>query len=409
MTGPRLWFVNRFYWPEEPATAQLLTDLAVGLAAQGCQVTVITSHSGKPTLPRHEQQSGVVIHRLGGGRWGQRHLAGKAIDFLCFHFGAGWHAWRNVRRNDVVIAMTDPPLLGITLWMSAALRGARLIHWCQDIYPEVAMALTQRPVLRWLVGLWRGPRNFTWRHSAGCIAVGNDLAALVIREGMPSDKVTVIPNWAPAGIAPPSPETIQAQQKKWEVEGKFVVAYSGNLGRVHDLDPILGVATALRDLPKIVFLFVGHGAQRESLESRALAAGLTNVRFLPPQPRADLAVSLAAGDLHLVTLRAGCESTVFPSKLYGIAAVGRPVLFIGPSTCELAELVRSRGLGFTFQREEISAIAACLRHLAECPAELTAARESVRLWGDTTAGSGKAIATWQRFLERLPSVASTHT
>jgi hypothetical protein len=100
--------------------------------------------------------------------------------------------------------------------------------------------------------------------------------------------------------------------------------------------------------------------------------GLANVFFFPPQPRAQLGAALAAGDLHLVTLRPGCQTVVFPSKLYGIAAVARPLVFIGPRECELAALVRDHALGFAFARDDTAAIAACLRRLATAPDECRA-------------------------------------
>jgi colanic acid biosynthesis glycosyl transferase WcaI len=128
------------------------------------------------------------------------------------------------------------------------------------------------------------------------------------------------------------------------------------------------------------------------------ARGLTNVVFFPPQPRARLAAVLAAGDLHLVTLRRGCETMVFPSKLYGIAAVARPVIFIGPRECELAALVRTHGLGFSFGGDETAAVAVCLRRLAAAPDEYRALAIAAATFHREEDGLARAAIAWDRLL-----------
>src|SRR5206468_3558862 len=109
---------------------------------------------------------------------------------------------------------------------------------------------------------------------------------------------------------------------------------------------------------------IGDGAQRAELEAEAARRGLPNVSFFPTQPRAQLAETLGVGDLHLVTLRPGCERLVFPSKLYGIAAVDRPVLFIGPPDCEIARIVATNGLGIIATRDDVPETAARILQLA---------------------------------------------
>jgi colanic acid biosynthesis glycosyl transferase WcaI len=395
---PTVFFLNRFYWPDEPATAQLLGDLAEALAARGWPVSVIASHPGDAQTPTEEVRNGVKIYRRRGSRRGRTAVGSKLADYLCYLVGAAWQTLLSVRRGDLVVAMTDPPLLGVALWPIVALRRARLIHWAQDIYPEVAVALAARPAVRWTLGLLRGPRNFTWRHSAGCVTLGREMAGLIMRQGIAADRVVVVPNWAPRGLGPPSAPAVEHQRNAWHLAGKFAVVYSGNLGRVHDLEPVLEVAAALRAAPDIVFLFVGTGPRHESLAAQAQARGLSNVLFFPPQPRAQLGAALAAGDLHLVTLRPGCQTVVFPSKLYGIAAVARPLIFIGPRECELAALVQDHAMGFAFARDDTAAIAACLRRLAAAPDECRALGAAAAEFHRREDGLTRAVTVWERLL-----------
>jgi colanic acid biosynthesis glycosyl transferase WcaI len=222
------------------------------------------------------------------------------------------------------------------------------------------------------------------------------MAATLARAGVPPAKIVISPNWAPAGLTvPPAADRLRAA---WQLEGKFIVAYSGNLGRVHDLGPVLDVAEALRNETGIVFVFIGAGAQRAQLEAQAIERGLANVRFHPPQPRAHLAEALALGDLHLVTLLPGCERLVFPSKLYGVAALGRPVIFIGPRECEIARLVEQEGFGRAFARNETVAIAASIRELRGDPGQLGQLAAAAEVFGRNHSGPVHALPAWEKLL-----------
>lgn len=394
----RIIFLNRFYWPDEPATAQLLTDLASQLALRGRQVIVIASHPGRPDVPSTETHRGVQIVRVNGTRWAaSRGLAGKAVDFATFYVAALWRLLATARRGDAVVSLTDPPLVGIGAWIVARLRGARVYHWVQDIYPELAIELAGQGWLAAFAPL----RDRAWRKSDGCVTLGTDMASVLAGARVNSANIRLAPNWAPAGLTPQGPRAGDALRAEWGLAEKFVVAYSGNLGRVHDLDPVLAVAEALHDAPHIAFVFIGGGAQRKPLEAAAASRGLTNVLFRPPAPRARLAESLAVGDVHLVTLRPRCERYVFPSKLYGIAAVGRPVIFVGPHGCELAQLVLREDIGHAFDRSATVAMARTLRLLAADPAACARLGAAAARFAVAGGGAAGAADFWHElFSER---------
>lgn len=378
----RLVFLNRFYWPDEPATGQLLADLAEALAAAGHEVTVVASRPSRQT-PAAETHRGVRIVRVGSTRSGRRGLAAKAADFGTFWCGAVWRALRLARPGTTLVALTDPPLLGVGVWFAARLRGARLVHWVQDIYPELAIELAGQGWLRAL----RPLRDAAWRGAAHCVTLGDDMAAVLSAAGVAPARLAVVPNWAPAGL----------HAEPTRAAADFVIGYSGNLGRVHDLDPVLDLAERLADDPRIRFLFTGDGARRPALEADAARRGLRNVTFRPPSPRAGLSAALGEADLHLVTLLPGCDRYVFPSKLYGIAAVGRPVLFIGPRDCEIARLVRSGGFGLAATRDELAALADKLSALAaDAPARARMAANALRFAAAHSAAV--AVPHWQRLL-----------
>jgi glycosyltransferase involved in cell wall biosynthesis len=393
----RVIFVNRFYWPDEPATAQLLTDLAESLAATGIAVTVVTSHPGRPGIPPREIHRGVEIIRVRSPRLGRKNLLKRALDFATFIRGARREVARCARPGDTLVAMTDPPLLGAALAGIAKKKALRLIHWVQDVFPEVAMAVGHR-----FTSLVLGWRDRAWLAADACVVLGTDMAGQLRARGVPENRIHLCPNWSPRGLTAQPADAAHDLRADWDLVGKFVVLYSGNLGRVHDFSAIVPLAKALIDDPEIVFVFVGDGARRPPLESAVREQRLTNVRFFPAQPRQRLAETLALGDVHLVTLRAGCERLVFPSKLYGITAVGRPVIFIGPRDCEVARTIESQFFGYAFARDAVHELADALTALRANPAQCeNLARHAVDFF-ERGGGLDAAVRRWKTLLERKP-------
>lgn len=400
-SSSRIIFVNRFYWPDEPATAQLLTDLAESLAAAGHTVNIVTSQPANPPLPTYEARNGVLIHRVPSRRFKHNNVLLKALAFLSFARGALRAIDSMLKPGDVLVVMTDPPLLGIFASSLARKHSARLVHWLQDIYPEIAMAVGST----WFARIFRSKRDRAWQAADVCVVPGEDMADFVRTRGANPTNVLVSPNWAPAGLEAMPANAADTLRRDWGLAGKFVVMYSGNLGRVHDLHPVLAMAESLRSETDIVFLFVGDGAQRLSLQSAAERRGLRNVIFKPAQPRHRLGLTLALANLHLVTLRTGCERLVFPSKLYGITAVGRPVLFVGPKSCELARTIEIKGFGRSFARSETKSAIQTILHLRHAPADCARMSKAALAFSQETGGLGTAASTWDRLLNGLKSLA----
>ena len=401
MNARQLFFVNRFYWPEEPATALLLTDLAEALAQRGYDVTVITSHNGRPELAEREERNGVTIVRIRSSRRGLGSLVGRFADFATFSRGALRAATELSTAGDTLVFLTDPPMLGTWAVRSRALAGRAIIQWAQDVYPEIVSAVTGFGLLTPLKIF----RNQAWRRSQACVALGQDMARLLRGNGVAPERVHVIPNWGPSGVRA-MPANASPLRKAWELEGKFIVAYSGNLGRVHDLAPVLTVAERLRAESDLVFVFIGGGAQRQSLEQLAARLRLANVRFHPAQPRELLSEALAVADVHLVTLRSGCEQLVFPSKLYGIAAAARPVLYLGPE-CEIGRLVRENRFGASFTSEQLSEAAQTLLDWKRDRPSLTTLGQNAHTFSQQFGRLELAVESWDRLLQTLAPTNSS--
>jgi colanic acid biosynthesis glycosyl transferase WcaI len=403
----RIVFVNRFYWPDEQATAQLLTDLAEGLASRGWRVEVLCSASSESRVPREETRHGVTIHRVGSPAGKTVSLLHRSFAFGDFLFEASRFALAKLRPDDLLVTLTDPPMLGACLWPWAKLKGTRQLHWVQDVYPEVAIALFESGLAKVPLKLLLPLRNLALRQSEGAVALGTDMADLLAKAGLPRRNLCVIPNWAPAGVRVLSPEEQARAKAELGLENRFVVLYSGNLGRVHEIDILWQAAAALRSRSEIVFLIVGGGAGRGRLEEAVRREGLCNVRFLPPQARERLSESLSVGDVHLVTLKRSCAATVFPSKLYGIAAAGRPVLFAGPEDCEVAGLVERHGMGRAFSTERVADLAAHVARLADDAEERAREGAQARVFAEKQGLREHAVDRWGLLLETLSRKTSS--
>jgi glycosyltransferase involved in cell wall biosynthesis len=385
----RVIFLNRYFYPDHSATSQMLSDLAFFLAANGYEVCVVTSSqrydNAAAGLAQRERVDGVEVHRVRTTRFGRDKLIGRALDYATFYFAAGWRLWRIARVGDVVVAKTDPPLISVVAAVVARWRGAKLVNWVQDVFPEVAEALSVRALAGPQAGLLRRLRNAAFRSAAANVALSEHMAAVVAQnEGVRScidansgdhkanasiqdltPPIRVIPNWADMEAIRPVAAVDNPLRREWGLADKFVACYSGNMGRVHEFDTILGAAERLATRAgAIAFLFVGGGAQRQTLEDEVRRRALPNVQFRPYQDRANLSLSLGVGDAHLVSQLPEVEGYVYPSKLYGILAAGRPVVFIGDPQGEISLLVEREGIGVAVRQGDAAGLAEQLLRLA---------------------------------------------
>ncbi len=355
-------FINRFFFPDISATSQMLSDLAFFLAGQGHDITVITSRqlydAAAAGLPAKETVNGVAIRRVAASTFGRGNLVGRALDYLTFYLSAAVSLWHCVKRETIVVAKTDPPLISIPAALVCKLRGAKLANWLQDLFPEVAEALGTRWVRSPVASFLRGLRNRSLRAAETNIVLGERMASRVEALGIRRESIRIVPNWANGAQIRPIDARSSPIRRDWGLERRFVVSYSGNMGRAHEFDTILRAARLVQaaeakgaDAPaeirnRTAFLFIGGGAQRESIEREGRELGLTELIFKPYQPREKLADSLGAADVHLASLRPELEGLIVPSKIYGSLAAGRPVVFIGAEDGEIGQLVRRENLGF---------------------------------------------------------------
>ena len=360
-------FVNRFFHPDHSATSQLLTDLAIHLAKHGTAVLVVTSRQvyDDPTvaLPARGTVAGVQILRIWTSRFGRGRLWGRVIDYGTFYLSAFWCLLKHVRKDDLVVAKTDPPLISVFAAIASKARSAVLINWIQDLFPEVASALAVQGSV-WLDQPLRSLRNRSLRAARCNVVIGEGMARKLRDEEIPPRSIRVIHNWADGLAIQPVDREKNDLRVEWDLQNKFVVGYSGNFGRAHEFETILSAADLLRAENHIAFLFIGGGAQLKWMKQEVEKRHLKNVCFKPYQPRDRLAISLSVPDIHVISLQPALEGLIVPSKFYGIAAAGRSMLYIGDRDGEIPSLLRSANCGFSVGVNQAEQAASIIREVA---------------------------------------------
>jgi glycosyltransferase involved in cell wall biosynthesis len=211
---------------------------------------------------------------------------------------------------------------------------------------------------------------------------------------VPGARLSVVPNWADGVAIRPMAPDASAMRREWAFEGKFVVGYSGNLGRVHDCETLLAAARLLAQEPKVMFSFTGGGFHFRRLRE----AGLANVSLRGYVPEARLGESLAACDVHLVTLLPELEGLVVPSKFYAAAAAGRAVIFVGDPAGEIARAIAAHGCGVSIAAGDATGLAAGIRELRASPDKLRAMGERARAAFEREWDKPIALARWREVI-----------
>ncbi len=316
-------------------------------------------------LLRREERNGVTIERVGSTDYPRHRMGRRVANYLSYTALAMPRAL--ALRADLILSMTDPPFNGITGAAVSRLSGRPLVYNIRDLYPEMAIGGDiVRPGL--FARGWESLHRRALRRASRVIVLGDDMRERILAKGVAPERVVVVRDGTtiPEGT-PPCANHPVAQ----EIRGghSFVVLHAGNLGFYGAWDTLVRAAQILGN-DGVGLVFVGDGANRPRVEAAALEC--PQVRFLPFRPVEQIPYVMAAGDLHVVTVRRGLEGVVVPSKLYSILAAGRPVLAVASKKCDAVRIVREAGCGVAADPDDPAAVAETIRKLRAAPEQLTA-------------------------------------
>jgi len=360
--------IEQHFYPEVAATGQLLLDLCEDLVKAGYQVKVIT---GNPTelfqkkinIPRRENYKGIEIVRLRNPTFNKYRMTGRVLNYLTFHFLVFFQILF-CKKPDLVFVSSTPPFISFYGLMLKTFKRSKVIYNVQDLFPDLAVELGKlknKAFIRFLNKL----SELIVRRVDKVVVVGEyEYMEKRIREELlggtsagisasANDHIITIHNWADGERVKVSRRENDLNmdtdgdtendylKKKWGLEEKFVVLYSGNIGYLHEFDTIIDAAEYLakEGMKEIVFVFIGEGIKKSYIEEKAKEKGLDNILFFPYQPREMLTYSLGLANVSLVTLERGFEGMVVPSKIYGILASGRPVIAVVGGESEVTEII----------------------------------------------------------------------
>lgn len=368
----KLLIYAHYYIPDVASTGQILRELAEGMIHEFdiTIVCVVPSYTGKVAdeykkkMFYKEEINGVKIIRIRVPEFSKSNKISRIKNILSYFIGAMIATFK-VGKMDYVYSISQPPILGGLLgvwgkWM----KRAKYIYNIQDFNPEQTMAVgysKNKLVLKAM--MWFD--KFSCKQADKVIVVGRDMIETLKGrfKGRKVPNHAFINNWIDEKEIYPLPadhEKVVAFKKKYGLQDKFIIMYSGNLGLYYDLENLMNVIKKFKDREDVVFAFVGEGTIRENLFQYKEKNNLQNVTFIPYQDKSDLIYSLNAGDVHWCLNAKGIKGVSVPSKLYGIIAAGKPIIGALEEGSEARLIIEDTNCGYVTEPGNYSAIEAII-------------------------------------------------
>ncbi|OGQ82315.1 MAG: hypothetical protein A2289_02425 [Deltaproteobacteria bacterium RIFOXYA12_FULL_58_15] len=368
----KILFVSQYYPPESNAPANRVSALAAFWAEQGEQVSVLTGFPNHPEgqvypgyrawFPTKGYHDGVRVIRTPIFASANRGIWLRSATYASFFASASVLGPLLADRPDVVIATSPQLLVGVAgAWLARMWRRPFVLE-IRDLWPDSIVAVNALPAGHPVIqGLHRVERQLY--HQADHIVVLTEAFKRILNSrGVSESKLTVIPNGLDTELFDANVQPGDPVGHNDPYVGRFVVCYAGTVGMAHGLGTLLQAAHLLVDIPEVLFIVAGEGAEREELEARVRQDGLTNVRFIGRLPREKIPGLLRRADVVLVMLRASeLFRTVIPSKIFEAMGCARPIL-LGVDG-EVRELIEKAGCGVFFQPDDAQALAMAVRDL----------------------------------------------
>ncbi len=407
----RILLINQTFYPEQLATSQHVTDLALFLKEHGHEVAVLTDRSDYETSTKnyraHEVYQGVNIHRVHGAMFGKRSFFHRVIDGGLFHLSVFLKLWA-LPKPELIISFTSPPLIGVTGTLFAWIHGIRSVQWLMDVNPDAAIAVGYLPRSGIFSKLLLAVFNHSLRLSHTVVVLDRWMKEKITARGISASKIVIVPPW-PVQTSPPKGIDSASAKKTFGWDGGTVLLYSGNHSVVHPLDTVLQGALALKDDPSVQTVFAGGGLRVGDVTKFKAQHRLESITQISRQPREALANLLAAADIHLVVLGPKMSGLVHSSKIYGVLLAGKPFIFVGPRKSHVVDLLSEVRLGFHVEHGDVAGFLEAIK-------KIKAFRKEELIAG---AVINRAIVerdftrdhVCQRFLDRLalsPSSISPH-
>lgn len=368
-TKKRLWVISELYYPEETSTGYYLTRIAEGLT----DLFEVKTISGQPNYSargtraaKHEVRRDVEIFRAAGTTLDKNVILFRLINMATLGVSVFAKAIKHFRAGDTVLVVTTPPLMPFVAALAGLIRGASYTLLVHDNYPEILIAAGKIREGSLTAKATAFFNNWLYKHAAGIIVVGRDMAELMDRKTagllIPIEN---IPNWAELETVSPGPREDSPLLKELGLSDNFVLLYAGNMGPPNDVETIIEAAERLTGETKVHFVFLGAGAKRRWIERQVRERALPNVTMLEPRPRSDQPVFLNSCDVALVSLIDKMLGVSVPSRTYNILAAGKPLIAICEPDSEISRVIVEEKIGWAVSPNRPDELIAAIREAME--------------------------------------------
>ncbi|MBI2996203.1 MAG: glycosyltransferase family 4 protein [Candidatus Melainabacteria bacterium] len=354
-------FFNRTFSSNTDATGQFLLELCEDLVSYGNHVTVVTSslsHLDAPLIRfylKKENYKSIEVIRGYGTKLPKNILLFRLINLATYFILAFLGGLLVKKRPDIIVATTDPPLLGLLGIFFSKLYKAKFVYSCKDIYPEIGIITgkLKDPFLNFLL---EKVNLLSFKSANKIVSLGEDMKKILIKKGIDEEKIAVMHDWADTkNLYPVLPEN-NPFRLKYNLQNFFTVMYSGNIGLTQALEKVIDVAVFLKDKNEIKFIFIGDGVNKASLQRKVSNLKLNNVIFLSYQSGEELKYSLSAPDIHLIPCLKGLTGVIVPSKIYGIISCGKPFIAWVDDESEISKIAKEYNCGIVVPPEDVNAM-----------------------------------------------------
>lgn len=393
--------ISQYFYPSLASTAQLMTDLGQGFAKQGYTVKVFTS-SNAASFPATNYLNKVRVSRSTAIFQQGHSILSKISNSLFFLVGAFGYILFRVSRNTPLLIASNPPYAGILGIAFKLLKGGEFYFLLQDIFPESAvLSEIIKPESKG-AKMFGNLIYFTCLHSKATIVLSTSMKAFLEQKYTylkEKKNIHIIENWAIEDIP-----FCDKEKNEFAIENGlnqiFTVLYSGNIGRLHDIETIAQAAQILQDSP-IQFVFIGDGPKQKILEHYIEEYRLKNILLLPPQPRETIGRTLTACDVSLVSLIEGAEQIIAPCKLYGMLASGRAIVSISSPNSYIDRLISTYECGINSPPKQPQQLANLLQELIAAPLRVKAMGEKSRKLYEEKYTFGRALHEYEQLLLKV--------
>ena len=372
----KILYVSQYYPPEMGAPAARAAELARHWANAGHDVTVLTGFPNHPTgvvppeyrkllrrLVTRETNNGVTLIRTWLLPFPNRKPYERMLNYASFFFSSaitGLFA----AKPDVLIATSPQLLVALSGWWLAFVKGVPFVFEVRDLWPE-SLAAVGMDGDSWLNRVLGKIAGFLYRRSTHIVVVTDAFKTFLIENWkVPAEKISVVENGVETEAFSPQPDAA-ARKVQLAAEGKFLVCYIGTMGLAHGLETLIEAAAILQsEGPKVQFLLVGEGADKERIVELAQSRGLTNMTFLGQQPREEIPALISASDAGLVMLKKSeLFKTVIPTKMLEFMSCACPVILAVDG--QARQIMDAGRAGIFVEPENVQGLVQAIQQLAE--------------------------------------------